>query len=609
MSNKAAANISVSPASEPRIELWLRRRRKPVLIGLIVCAVVFRVFCYLQLAAGPCFWTHEWGQSDMNTFHSWALKIVDGDYWSQTIRPPLHDWHIQAARDFARLYPDQWAAITVDCPSDDPAAPARELWNHWCGGGRTYQGPLYPYLIAGTYYLLGPAVGWVFAWQMLLGIGSVVLVHLLTRRYFGDLAALLAGLGALLYGPLLFYEFVLLRAALIVFVGLLIVLLLERARRRAKPLGWLWLGLLLGISLPLKAHFALLLLAALLLLITEYWRQRRMLASCGTVLVIGVVTGFAPVLVRNLIAGAPPTSTAANGPVTVIIANSEEATPVNWTARHIAPILAQNHQSLCAVLLASIKTHPTLGHYLALLARKAYTACYWYEEPNNANFYYGTLHSVLLRALPLSFGVICPPAVVGLWLGLRRFRRYAPLYFLVAANLVVLLGFFVFCRFRLPLVAALLPFAGFAVARLIGYLGQGRWKPALGILAGCAALGVLTLSPAVGDLPRVRIADVSVGDQVYYDVRLRATLSNGDLAAAQEVLREALACQPQAVLRLGPDRPAHSIWLAELANYYSEMYRRYAILLQEGGRGGEAKLQLQRASELKRAVENGPGAP
>ncbi len=601
MSKKAAADISDRDTPEPGIELWLRRRRKAVLVTLIIFAVVFRVFCYLQLAASPCFWTHEWTQSDMNTFHSWAMTIVEGDHWSQSVRPPLHNWHVQVANDYARRYPMDWLALTADCPPDEPAATTRALWNHWCGGGRTYQGPLYPYLIAGTYYLLGPAVGWVFAWQMLLGIGSVVLVHLLARHYFGDLAALTAGLGALLYGPLLFYEFVLLRAALIVFVGLLAVLLLERARRGSKPLGWLWLGLLLGVSLPLKAHFAILLLAAMCLLFVDYWRRWRVIVSCGAGLVAGLLIGFFPVVVRNVVTGAPPTSTAANGPVTVIIANSEDASSVSWSARHVAPILAENDHSLLTILIASIETHPSLGHYLALLARKAYASCYWYEEPNNANFYYATLHSDLLRVLPLSFGVICPPAIVGLILGLRRFRRNAPLYFLVAANLVVLIGFFVFCRFRLPLVAASLPFAGFAVARLIGHLSARRWMPSLGIVAGCVVLGVPTLSPAVGDLPTVRIADVSVGDQVYYHVRLQAALSRGDLAAAREVMREVLEHQPMEVLRLGPDRPAHSTWLAELADYYAEIYRQYAVLLQETGRDAEAEVQLQRSAELKRA--------
>ena len=602
MSNKAAADISNRKTTEPKVELWLRQRRRAVLVTLIVFAVVFRIFCFLQLAASPCFWTHEWDQSDMNTFHSWAMTIAEGDPWSRSIRPPMHNWHIQVANDYAQRYPLKWIALTANCPPEEPAATTRALWNHWCGGGRTYQGPLYPYLIAGTYYLLGPAVGWVFAWQMLLGIGSVVLVYLITRSYFGDLAALVAGLGALLYGPLLFYEFVLLRATLIVFAGLLFVLLLERARDNTKPLRWLWLGLMLGVSLALKAQFALLALVTMFLLVVEYWRRRRVLASCGAGLVLGLLLGFSPVVVRNVVAGSPPTSTAANGPVTVIIANSEKASHVEWSAQHVASILEENRHSLSAILIASIKTHPSLTHYLALLARKLQSTCDWYEEPNNANFYYGTLHSELLRGLPLSFGMICPPAVVGLCLGLRRLRRYAPLYFLIIANLVVLIGFFTFCRFRLPLYVALLPFAGFSVTRLMEHLSNRRWLSSIGILAGTAVWAVLTLSPVVGDWQRVRLSDIRTGDQVYYNVRLQAALSSGDLAAAQEVMRESLERQPAQVLMLGPNRPANHAWLSELANYYAEIHRHYAVLLQEVGRNAEAEAQLQRSAELLRAA-------
>ena len=66
-------------------------------------------------------------------------------------------------------------------------------------------------LVGLTYWLGGPDPRWIFAWQMLLGMASNLLVYLVTRRCFGDLAATLAGFMAALCGVTLYFEAVLVR--------------------------------------------------------------------------------------------------------------------------------------------------------------------------------------------------------------------------------------------------------------------------------------------------------------------------------------------------------------------------------------------------------------
>ncbi|MFQ5807391.1 MAG: glycosyltransferase family 39 protein [Phycisphaerae bacterium] len=603
MSNKPIPQPSARgyASAYTQLEDWLRRRRKHLLTAIVAIAFLLRVFCFLELANSPCFWWHEWTESDLHTFHSWALAIGDGDWWSTTVRPPLHGWHREIAEDYARIFPERWAALKAANPSSDPDSAARALWNHWCGGGRTYQGPLYPYLIAGTYLLLGPAVGWVYAGQILLGIVSVMLVHVLARRYFGEVAAIMAAALALLYGPLLFYEFVLLRVTLIVFWGLLLVFLLDEARERPTVPAWAAVGVTLGLSVALKAHFVLVVFAAVALLVVGYRKQWRRCGRCAMALALGGFISFSPVVARNLVAGAPPLDVASNGPPTFLISNAEDSGYVRWGTRHTARILAETDNAFLPTAVATLKTHPSFASYLRLLAEKVFATCYWFEEPNNANFYYAQLHSNVLRSLPVSFGAIGPPAIVGLVLALRRCRRCAPLYFVVLTNCAVLHFFFVFGRFRLPLVAALLPFAGFAVARLIQAVLARRWKTAGAIVGVCVVLGVFTLGPSTGDQPLVRSADVQVGHQVYYDVLLQSALSQGDLDAAADVLRESLRRQPPEVRALGPSRPARSVQEAQLAALYAAICRRHARVLQHAGRAAEAEKQLKRSTELLQA--------
>jgi hypothetical protein len=604
MSASPSADVPPSPAASPyaALEEWLAARRHFTLAAVAALAIALRVACFVELATSPCYWVHEWTESDMNTFHRWALKIAEGDAWSRSVGPPIHQWHHEAAVGFARAFPQRWAEIQARTGTDDPAAAVRLLWNQWCGGGRTYQGPLYPYLIAFLYYLLGPAVGWVFAVQTLLGVGSVLLVYLLTRRYFGDLAAVIAAVLALGYGPLLFFEFVLLRASLIVFFGLLLVFLLDRAHERRTALSWLPVGVILGLALALKAHFALMILAVLALLLAWPWRQWDRLGRCAATLCAGLLISFSPVIVRNVVAGAPPLALASNAAPTFLIANSVDAGYVNWGMRHVGPLLGQTDNAFWPTVVATLKTHPSVFSYLRLIGQKAFSTWFWYEEPNNVNFYYGQLHSRVLASLPVSFGLFAPLALVGLVLALPRFRRRAPLYFLVLTNLTVLYVFFVFARFRLPLAAALLPFAGFGGQQLIRFVLTRRWRSAGALVIALAAVGLLTAGPSLESVPRVRNADVEVGHIVYYDVRVGAALARGDFNAAAAVIAESLAHQPPEVRALGPTRPTRTPQEAELGAFYAAVHEQHARVLREAGRLAEARRQSRRATDLRRAT-------
>ena len=67
---------------------------------------------------------------------------------------------------------EEAAVPGVDEPRGAGAAAA--LWSHWCGNGRFYQEPLYPYLIALVYRVAGPGALYVIALQLLLGLAPVV---------------------------------------------------------------------------------------------------------------------------------------------------------------------------------------------------------------------------------------------------------------------------------------------------------------------------------------------------------------------------------------------------------------------------------------------------
>lgn len=129
----------------------------------------------------------------MAYFDTWAGSIMNGDWLSANIKPPIHGWHEAMAEEFFNQHPEAASRIFAEAAKRG-LTPVQVVWERWLGPGRFYQDPLYPYLIALTYSLFGPDHRIVFGWQLALGVLNVLLVATLARRFFGELAGTCAGI-------------------------------------------------------------------------------------------------------------------------------------------------------------------------------------------------------------------------------------------------------------------------------------------------------------------------------------------------------------------------------------------------------------------------------
>ena len=317
-------------------EQFLAARRRYVLAVIVTVSVILRIVYFVQLNSGPCIWQHRWDQSDMNFFDSWARQIASGDYLSERVVPPLHIWHIGLAQQYYRLHPGQ-----LELAKNSGVDPVQAIWDRWWGGKRFYQGPLYPYLVALTYRVSGQDVRWVFAWQMLIGVMGNVLIYLIARKYFGELVAVVAAALALSCSPILYYELILLRATLISFAGLVLVYLTTLAMERRKWQWWLVVGMILGLSMMLKAMFALFLLGAALALVVHHGRHLQKLAISGGAFAAGFLIAMSPLMVRNVRLGVQPFTVACAGGVIFISSNTVDyaGTSVYVSPTYAAPIM------------------------------------------------------------------------------------------------------------------------------------------------------------------------------------------------------------------------------------------------------------------------------
>ena len=565
------------------MEGWLAAHRSLVLAMVALAAGLLRAACLLELNGGPLLEQHRWTESDMWFLDRWARNIAAGDWLSDRPLHPLHSWHREIAATHLAAHPDQARAL-----ARDPAAatdPAQALWNRWLGGKTFHQEPLYAYLIAFTYAVAGPDVRWVFLWQMALGVGSTVLVVHLTRRWFGDLAAAVAGLLQVLFAPFLVYDFVLLRTTATTFAALGLVVLLEWALPRPSRRAWLGLGVAFGAALLLQTIFALLLAGAVMLLALRSPGPGAARAGRGAALAAGVLVALAPAIARNVAVGVSPLALSSVGPLVFLAANTVDYVPEEGFGidDHVPRILSDADGDGVAMVRAALATHPGLGSYLGQLRRKLAVAWNWYEVPNNTNFYYYRLHSRVLSLLPVTFALVSPLALLGLALALPRARQLAVPYLLAAALLAPLLVFYVLSRFRVSLAVAVIPFAAAAVVTLLRWTTEGRWARCAAALAALALLGAWTWRPLVPNRALIRRADWVVPLEVYYAPRMEDNFRRRDWGAAVALLDRALALEPPEVTALRAGAPPRDEESVHYASVFGMVHFRLAQALERAG--------------------------
>jgi hypothetical protein len=581
-----------------RTERWLATHRPLVVAAVALAAALVRTAYLVELNGGPLLAQHVWTESDMWFFDRWARDIVAGDWLTDRALHPDHSWYRDlAARHFA-THPEATQAL-ARAPAG-AADPARALWNRWLGGKVFHQEPLYAYLVALTYAAAGPDVRWVVVWQMALGVATTVLVAVLTRRWFGDLAGAVAGAIAVLLAPFVMYDVVLLRTTATTFAALALVALLEWALPRSTRRVWLVVGLAFGVALLLQTIFLPLLAGAFLLVAVRSPGAPRARAGRAAALALGTLLALTPAVARNVAVGVSPLALSSVGPLVFLMSNTVDYAPEEGFAvdDHVPRILSESDGDGAAMVRGALATHPGVGSYLGQLWRKLAAAWNWYEAPNNTNFYYYRLQSRVLGALPLTFALVSPLALLGLGLSLPRLRRLAPLYLLVGTLLAPLLVFYVLSRFRVTLAVAVIPFAAAAIVALARWASERRWARTGAALVVLAALGAWTSRPRAAGSPLIRRADWVVPLETYYAPRMEDAFRRRDWPAAVALLDRALRHEPPVVTALRAGAQAKDDEAVRYASFFGMVHFRLAQALERAGDGERAALEARVARAL-----------
>jgi hypothetical protein len=538
----------------------------------------------------------------MEFFDRWARQIEAGDWLTSQPLHPYHHWHASvAAAYFERHLDDPLSRQFVAAPNREAAdAVSRQLWTEWYGGTQFHQEPLYAYLIALTYRVLGANVRWVFAWQMILGVGTNVLIYALARRFMGDLVAVVTALLAVGCAPSLYYELILLRTTAVTFATLAIAWTAVWALERSSTRRWLLAGAVFGLGLLLQTLLAAMVAAAFCVLVVDERKQPRNLVRTVASAALGIAIVLAPVVIRNRIVGAPMLGLSSVGAVTFVASNAVDNVPDAgfFVSRYTADVMGRTNGSFLPAIVETLRTHASFGSFAHLMAGKVAALWQWYEIPNNTNFYFYRLHASILRVLPVTWTIVGPLGLLGLCLALPAFRRFFWLYLIVAASALPLIVFYVLSRFRAPLLVALLPFAAFAAVTIVDWLLSGnRLKAGLAIVAG-TLLGVWMARPLPPGHPLIRIQDHSVTYEIYYRLRATEAENAGDWKRAANELADFLRLEPEEIRRVNAAAPPRDASVRSFVERYGRIHLRYADDLDKAGSHDEATRQRDRSREL-----------
>jgi len=354
-----------------------------------------------------------------------------------------------------------------------------------------YQDPLYPYFLALIYSVFGHSYWAVYLTQLALAAVFLLLVYDTTRRLFEWRAGVAAAAVAALYKPLLFYESQIEKTALAVFLTALFLWLFVRtlnhkpqAAGHKSGLGFASWPFACGIALGLVAltRANTLLFAPLLplaLALGPQVKTKKLRITVAGFSLLGVLLVVAPVSVRNSVLAREFTLTTTQAGQNLYIGNS----PYNTTGQYQAPPWVRpnpTYEQNDFVEYANKTAGKTLSYsgvsrfyiraafewarthgraFFKLLWRKAVLYFNNYEVPDNQDMYFFSRYSWVLRLPLLSFGIVFGLGLAAMILATRGLSRLSLVIFFFGYAASVIL-FFVFSRYRIPALPALLPFAG-----------------------------------------------------------------------------------------------------------------------------------------------------
>ncbi len=457
----------------------------------------------------------------------------------------------------------------------------------WLGTDVFYQAPLYPYFLGAIYAIFGRELFVVRLCQAIVGALSCATLGLAAERLFSRRAGLIAGLGLALYAPAIFFDALIQKTVLDVFFLCLALFALSRLLDsphdhesrvgiKSRVAGWISLGLVLG-ALTLTRENALVFVAVILVWIAVR-RSQPSTSSTGQraieagALVLGAAMVLVPVAARNYVIGHELLVTTAQFGPNFYIGNNarSDGTYMSLRPGRGAPEFErQDATELAQLALGRALTSSEVSNYwsgrawdfigsqpgawMRLVGRKL--VLLW-----NADEMLDTesqeSHAEWSMLLAIGgwfghFGLLVPLAVLGVIATWHERSRLALLYAMTIAYAASVVAFYVFARYRFPLVPFLMLFAAAGLCALPACVADWSAARRAAVVAALAAVALFVNWPVLSTTMMRAVTENNLAVALQEDGRLDAAIEHyrrsaelrSDYAPAYNNLGTALRAQ------------------------------------------------------------------
>lgn len=469
----------------------------------------------------------------------------------------------------------------------------------WLGSETFYQAPAYPYFLAIIYRFVDDGPVAIRSVQAVMGALACLLVALATARFFGKIwvgppaddgagrapgfrpgrdrvdqpvqlrpprrclipartMGITAGILLAVYPPAIFFGGLIQKTALAMLWMSLALYVAGRLLDRPRLGGFFLLGVVIAFF-GLTRENALVLAGVVLLWILLGFRgagwHNRQVWIAG--LVAGLLVVFYPVTLRNWFVGGVWAPTTVQAGPNFYIGNNPEATGlyIPLVPNHETPEFERaDARRLAEEALGRRLTDIEVSHYwlgratdfiraepqrwFGLFGKKLALAVNRYEisDTEGYNVYCGFAWMLGALAPLVNFGTLGPLAAAGFVLTLANWRRLRLLYLAGLALLLAIAAFYIFARYRFPLVPLVAMFAAAGIIAIANCLRERRGAPLLAAGLVVAVAGALCNWPLVNSARLDAMAFSNVGTVL---------AQRGDIDAAVTFFKVAIDKSPE----------------------------------------------------------------
>jgi 4-amino-4-deoxy-L-arabinose transferase-like glycosyltransferase len=384
---------------------------------------------------------------------------------------------------------------------------AREIsGGNWLGNKVFYQAPMYPYFLAVNYFVFGSNPFIIRLIQIFFGATACLLIARAGRHFFSNQVGLLAGFILAIYPTAIYFDGIIQKAVLNLFFMTLLLFLLGKNHRQPSGKLWFACGMVLA-CLGLTRENALILVVPIGLWLINRLRgeDKKKWIVWACLFFLGLSIVLFPVALRNKIVGGDFALTTAQFGPNFYMGNHHNASGMyeplrggrgSWRyEQQDAVALAEKAvgRNLSPNEVSRYWTQKTLdeilsnpGDWIYLMGKKWLLFWNFIENSDTESQYAYEIWSDILTVLGsfLHFGVIASLSIFGICITAKNYRQLWLLYLLVVFYSISVTLFFIFSRYRLPLLPILVMFAAAGIVQGFVLLRKKRIK-------------VLTLSTAI----------------------------------------------------------------------------------------------------------------